>query len=82
MIALAEQAYEAASNDEERARACNRRCGGWDGMVELRMLWRPFKTAFDFRRFHRNVDAVKSNLANAYYSLWQVLKRVHRGRSA
>ena len=26
MIALAEQAYEAATNDEERARACNRRC--------------------------------------------------------
>ena len=32
MIALAEQAYEAANNDEEQAQACNRRCGGWDGM--------------------------------------------------
>ena len=32
MIALAEQAFDSASNDEQRARACNRRCGGWDGM--------------------------------------------------
>ena len=57
MIALAEQAYDSASNDEERARACNRRCGGWDGMGRATDALRRFRMVFDFRRFHRNVDA-------------------------
>ena len=57
MIALAEQAYEAASNDEEQARACNRtlwwlgRHGSSHGCFEA------IQDGFDFRRFHRNVDA-------------------------
>jgi hypothetical protein len=73
MIELAQQAYDAAETAEQRARACNREAGGWDGLgrysqvlevVQRGLRERPI--AGDFRRM------LQSNLANAYYTLWSL----------
>ncbi|MEC8855175.1 MAG: hypothetical protein VXX15_06175, partial [Planctomycetota bacterium] len=75
MIALAEQAYEAASNDEERARACNRRCGGWDGMGRATDALEAIQDGLRLSAVSpERRRMMQSNLANAYYSLWRVLE--------
>ncbi len=73
MVDLGKQAYEAATTPEERARACNRQAGGWDGqgrfanvleVVQQGLRENPISS--DFRRM------LQSNLANAYYTLWSL----------
>ncbi|UCD74952.1 MAG: hypothetical protein JSV91_14335 [Phycisphaerales bacterium] len=73
MIDLAKQAYDVAETPQERARACNRQAGGWDGLgrysklrdaVQLGLQERSISP--DFRRM------LQVNLANAYYTLWSL----------
>lgn len=75
MIELSRQAFEVAENAEQRARACNREAGGWDGLgryqnvleaVQRGLQQRPVSA--EFRRM------LQSNLANAYYSLWSLVE--------
>ena len=75
MVSISERMYEEASSPEQRALACNREAGGWDGMG----------------RYTRAMDAVRrglqegpipdalrrrleGNLANAYYTLMHLLE--------
>ena len=75
LILHAQRALESASTPTERALACNRELGGWDG------LGRYARTLEAAQRGLREnpVDieirrALKSNLANAYYTLWHLVE--------
>ena len=77
MIALAEQAFDSASNDEQRARACNRRCGGWDGMGRAADALEAIQDGLRLSAVSpERRRMMQSNLANAYYSLWRYWKPV------
>lgn len=73
MIQSARRMYAVATTPEERARACNREHGGWDGLgrfVNAReatlcgLEESPLSTA---RRYQ-----LQSNLANTHYTLWEL----------
>jgi len=75
MIELARRSWGLAQTAEERARACNREAGGWDGLgrfqnslkaIQQGLAQRPVPG--EFRRI------LQSNLANAYYSLWSLME--------
>jgi hypothetical protein len=75
MIQHANRSMAAATTPTERALACNRELGGWDG------LGRYARTLDAAQRGLRenSVDieirrALKSNLANAYYTLWHLVE--------
>ncbi|MDG2292639.1 MAG: hypothetical protein P8L37_08255, partial [Phycisphaerales bacterium] len=75
LIHHAQRALESATTPTERALACNRELGGWDG------LGRYARTLEAAQRGLRenSVDieirrALKSNLANAYYTLWHLVE--------
>jgi hypothetical protein len=73
MIGLAAKARAVASNPHERALACNRELGGWDGLGR-------FTRSLDVAREGLSESPVpadvrrmlQSNLANACYSLWHL----------
>ncbi|MDP7086001.1 MAG: hypothetical protein QF360_00065 [Phycisphaerales bacterium] len=73
MIRLAGKARAAATNPLERALACNRELGGWDGLGR-------FTRSLDVAREGLSESPVpadvrrmlQSNLANACYSLWHL----------
>lgn len=73
MVRLAAKARIAASNPHERALACNRELGGWDGLGR-------FTRSLDVAREGLSESPVpadirrmlQSNLANACYSLWHL----------
>lgn len=75
LVHLAEQAYEAAASPEQRARACNREAGGWDGLGRyqngLRALQRGLRESPMTGEYRR---MLQSNLANAYYTIWSLLE--------
>jgi hypothetical protein len=73
MIRLACKARAAASNATERALACNRELGGWDGLGRFTRSLDVAREGLaespvpgDVRRM------LQSNLANACYSLWHL----------
>ena len=75
MTKLAKRAFELANDSEERARACNREAGGWDGLGRYQNAMKAVQRGLqqtpvtgDFRRM------LQSNLANAYYSLWSLVE--------
>lgn len=75
MIDLARTAQQRAQDAEERARACNREAGGWDGLGRYKNVLRAIQRGLsetpvssEFRRM------LQSNLANAYYSLWSLVE--------
>ena len=75
MAQLAQEAYTVATTPEERARACNRQAGAWDGLGRysevLKSVNRGMQetgVSLDFRRM------LQSNLANAYYCLWALVE--------
>jgi hypothetical protein len=73
MVSIAKQAYDVARTAEERARACNREAGGWDGMGRHNSSLEATQKGL------KEVDAslerrlrLRVNLANAYYMLGQL----------
>lgn len=75
LITLAERAFEVAETAEERAIACNREAGGWDGlgryqnaMKAIHRGLRETPVTGELRR------VLQSNLANAYYSIWSLVE--------
>lgn len=75
MTKLAETAYGIAQTPDERARACNREAGGWDGMGRFQNSLRAVQRGLqepgvggELRRM------LQSNLANAYYTLWSLVE--------
>lgn len=75
LITLAERAFEVADTAEERAIACNREAGGWDGlgryqnaMKAIHRGLRETPVSGELRR------VLQSNLANAYYSIWSLVE--------
>ena len=75
MIDLALHGFKHAVNDEQRARACNREAGGWDGLGRYQDSMQAVQRGLqvpsvsgEFRRM------MQSNLANAYYSLWSLVE--------
>jgi len=75
LVTLAERAYEVAETAEQRALACNREAGGWDGlgryqnaMKAIHRGLRETPVSGELRR------VLQSNLANAYYSIWSLVE--------
>jgi hypothetical protein len=75
MVELGRKAFDAATSPEQRARACQREAGGWDGMGrytnELKALRRGLAQSPVSPEFRRMLQA---NLANAYYSVWSLVE--------
>lgn len=75
MIDLARKAFDRAETAEQRARACNREAGGWDGVGRygdvLKAVQRGLSQSPVSSEFRRMLQA---NLANAYYSLWSLVE--------
>jgi len=75
MVDLARQAFDVAEDPEQRARACNREAGGWDGLGRYQNSLKAVQQGLrqspvpgPYRRM------LQSNLANAYYSLWSLVE--------
>ena len=75
MIHLARQAFAEATTPDQRARACNREAGGWDGLGRYTNVLQAVRrgtqdpgVAPELRRM------LQSNLANAYYTLWELVE--------
>ncbi len=75
MVDLAQRAYGAADTPQERARACNREAGGWDGLARHTEVLRVVTRALQEKGVCAELRRVlESNLANAYYSLWSLVE--------
>ena len=75
MLDLARQALAVATTGDQRARACNRQVGAWDGLgryTEVLQACRQGLQEQDVEPEFRRV--LQSNLANAYYSLWSLVE--------
>lgn len=73
MVSLSQELFRSASTSEQRALACNREAGGWDGLgrypkaldaVRRGLQQGPISTDMRLR--------LEGNLANAYYTLWEL----------
>ena len=80
MIALAEQAYEAASNDESGR--CNRRCGGWDGMGRATDALEAIQDGLDFGGFTGTSTHDAVEFGQCVLQPLAGVGAFHRGRSA
>ncbi|MCH8806804.1 MAG: hypothetical protein IH986_12045 [Planctomycetes bacterium] len=73
MVELARQMYFVAKTPEERARACNREHGGWDGRGRytkaLEAVCRGLREEHISTR--RRLQ-LQTNLANTHYTLWEL----------
>jgi hypothetical protein len=75
MVNLARRAFQAARDGEERAKACNREAGGWDGMGRYRNAQEALQRGLRERGATRDRRLLlQSNLANSYYTLWQLVE--------
>ena len=75
LVTLAQRAFEVAATAEQRALACNREAGGWDGLGRyqnaMKALHRGLREAPVSGELRR---VLHSNLANAYYSIWSLVE--------
>ena len=75
MVKYARRAMDAARTPSERALACNRELGGWDGLGRytrsLEAAQRGLRESPIDGELRR---ALESNLANAYYTLWHLVE--------
>ncbi len=73
LVGLARQMYRVAATPEERARACNREVGAWDGLGRYTNALEAAHRGLQqcplpsSRRFQ-----LQTNLANMHYALWQL----------
>jgi len=75
MITLARRMYETAETSELRAVACNREAGGWDGLGRYSSLLEAVQRGLREPDVSSDVRMLlKVNLANAYYTLWQLVE--------
>jgi len=73
MIRLAGKARVVATNAEERALACNRELGGWDGLGRFTRSLDVAREGLAEAPIGADVRRMlQSNLANACYSLWHL----------
>lgn len=73
MIDLACRAQELAETPEEYALACNREYGGWDGLGRYQSAMEAIRRGLERGPLPRHLDLMlRSNLANAHYSLWNL----------
>jgi tetratricopeptide (TPR) repeat protein len=73
MIKLARQSFAVARTPTERARACNRESGGWDALGKYHEALQACQRGL--KETEASADwqlLLRSNLANAYYSLSQL----------
>lgn len=75
LIQLAARARELAETSDERAIACNREFGGWDGLGRFSRSLEVAREGLHEASAHSDVRRMlQSNLANAYYSLWHLME--------
>ncbi|MDP6987814.1 MAG: hypothetical protein QGG74_07205 [Phycisphaerales bacterium] len=73
MIRLAAKARVAATNPHDRALACNRELGGWDGLGRFTRSLDVAREGLAHSPVPDDVQRMlQSNLANACYSLWHL----------
>ncbi len=75
MITLARRSYMIADAPEQRAVACNREAGGWDGLGRYASVLEAIQRGLRESDVSTDVRMLlKVNLANAYYTLWQLVE--------
>ena len=75
MIKLADTAYDIADSPTERALACIRSFGGWDGLGRYgKSLEAAQRGLMECPIDDEIRRALQSNLANAYYTLWHLVE--------
>lgn len=75
MITLARRAYMTANDPEQRAIACNREAGGWDGLGRYSCVLDAVQRGLRESDVSTDVRMLlQVNLANSYYTLWQLLE--------
>jgi tetratricopeptide (TPR) repeat protein len=75
MIKLAQEAYESATTPEQRAIACNREAGGWDGLGRYTSVLEALQRGL--REAGLTADRrlmLRVNMANSYYTLWHLFE--------
>jgi len=75
LIELARRAYAVAETPYERAKACNRECGGWDGLGRYNQVLEAVQRGLREPGVPSDTRLMlRANLANAYYTLWQLVE--------
>jgi len=75
MLDLARRALAVAATPDQRARACNRQVGAWDGLGRYTEVLQACKQGLQEQGVAPESRRVlQSNLANAYYSLWSLVE--------
>ena len=70
MVQKAREAYDLADTGEEKAKACNREFGGWDGMGRYMDALDAGQRGLDEINVSQDMRLLlRANLANAYYNL-------------
>ncbi len=74
-LELAQQAWAVAETPEQRARACNREAGAWDGLGRYTDVLQATKRGLQESGVGAELRrTLQSNLANAYYCLWALVE--------
>ena len=75
MVKLAQRMYAAAQSPNERALACNREAGGWDGLGRYTKVLEAVQRGLQEGPLsHDRRIMLEVNLANAHYSLWHLFE--------
>ncbi len=75
MLDLARRALAVAETPDQRARACNRQVGAWDGLGRYMDVLQACKQGLQEQGVApESRRQLQSNLANAYYSLWSLVE--------
>ncbi len=75
MIDIASRMFEVADSPDDRALACNRECGGWDGLGRFAKALESVQKGLQEGPIAANKRTMlEVNLANAHYSLWHLFE--------
>ncbi len=74
MVELAQKLFQAAETPEQRALACNREAGGWDGLGRYPKALDAVRRGLQQGAISQDLRLkLQGNLANAYYTLWDLI---------
>ena len=75
MVQIARQMHAQATSSTERATACNREAGGWDGLGRYTRVLDVVQRGLQESSIPPDLRLMLSaNLANAHYTLWHLLE--------
>ena len=73
MVEIARGAFRVAKNSDERARACNRLAGGYDGLGRFSKVLSASQTGLREHPISTSLRLLlQTTAANAHYTLWEL----------